>query len=172
MKLISDLKCGQAFTYDSHSKNGSRPIIYSAIGSHAKFAVPGTHSRTIAAVVVNGFTSPGPIWDPTLSAYYYSYTALSDTNGTFVSSDSSNPTAWLYFFGRWGDEQYPDSDGTNCTTLSVLPATSGLSISVTVTRTTSSQNPSTTTSASKTTSSGSAGPTGSSTTSVTFVRKG
>jgi hypothetical protein len=154
--------------------------------------------------VVNDFTSPGPIWDPTLSAYYYSYTASSDTNGTFVGSDSSTPAAWLYYFGRWGDEQYPDSDprqvnlgnlnitwkyesgptgpldkslnrtdvcptvaGTNCTTLSVLPAASGSSIPVTVTRTTSSQNPSTTAGASKTTSSGSAGSTGSSTTSAT-----
>jgi hypothetical protein len=61
----------------------------------------------------------------------------------------------------------PTVSGTNCTTLSVLPATSGSSIPVTVTRTTSSQDPSTTASANKTTPSGSAGSAGPSTTSVT-----
>jgi hypothetical protein len=116
------------------------------------------------------------VWDPTLSAYLYAYTPSSATNGTFVPSEASTPTGWLYFDGRWGDEQYLDSDprqvnflnasiawkyetgptgpldkglnrtdvcpnvvGTPCTTLSVLPVTSGSSIPVTVTRTTSSQ---------------------------------
>jgi hypothetical protein len=167
---------GQAFTYDSLSKSGSRPIIYSAIGSHANYAVPGLHRRVIDTANVDDFTSPGPIWDPTLSAYYYTYTPSSATNGTFIPSDSSTPIGWLYFEGQWGDEQYPDSDprqvnflnasiawkfesgptgpmdkdlnrtdvcphvsGTPCTTLSVLPATSGSSIPVTVTRTTSFQ---------------------------------
>jgi hypothetical protein len=127
---------------------------------------------------VNDFTSPGPLWDPTLSAYFYSFSPSSDANGTFMPSDSSTPTGWLFFEGRWGDEQYPDSDprqvnllnlnitwkyesgptgpldkglnrtdvcpnvvGTPCTTLSVLPATSGSSIPATVTRTTTSQSP-------------------------------
>lgn len=125
---------------------------------------------------VNDTTSAGPIWDPTLSAYYYSFTPLSATYGIFVPPDSSTPTSWLYFLGQWGDEQYPNSDprqvdflnlnltwkyesgptgpldkglnrtdtcpdvvGTNCTTLSVLPATSGTSVPVTVVRSTSSQ---------------------------------
>lgn len=124
---------------------------------------------------LNDTTSIGPLWDPTLSAYYYSFIPSSSTNGTFVPSDSSTPVSWLYFLGRWGDEQYPDSDprqvnflnlnvtwkyetgptgpldkglnrtdtcpnvsGINCTTLSVLPATSGTSIPVTVVRSTSS----------------------------------
>jgi hypothetical protein len=124
---------------------------------------------------VNDTTSAGPMWDPTLSAYYYSFTPSSSTNGTFVPSDSSTPVSWLYFLGQWGDEQYPDSDprqvnflnlnltwkyesgptgpldkglnrtdacpdvvGTNCTTLSSLPATSGTSVPVTVVRSTSS----------------------------------
>jgi hypothetical protein len=200
--MAKDTQYGQAFAYDTLSKNGSRPIIYSAIGSHANFAVVGTHSRNISGVTVNDYTSPGPLWDPTLSAYYYTFTPSSDTNGTFVPSDSSTPTSWLFFEGRWGDEQYPDSDpvqvnflnlnitwkyesgptgpldkglnrtdvcpnvvGTPCTTLSVLPATSGSSILVTVTRTTSSQSlvP---TGTGSVISSSSAGSTGSSTTSA------
>jgi hypothetical protein len=157
------------------SKNGTRPIIYSAIGSHANFAVPGVHTRNIAALQLNDSTSPGPLWDPILSAYYYEYTPTSSTNGTFVPSDSSTPVSWLYYLGKWGDKQYPDSDprqvnflnlnitwryesgptgpldknlnrtdtcpemsGTNCTTLSLLPATSGTSVPITVTRSTPS----------------------------------
>jgi hypothetical protein len=105
-----DTQYGQAFTYGSLSKNGSRPIIYSAIGSHANFAVAGLHSRNISVVTVNDYTSPGPLWDPTLSAYFYTFTPSSSTNGTFIPSDTSTPTSWLFFEGRWGDEQYPDSD--------------------------------------------------------------
>lgn len=103
-------KYGQAFSYTALSKNGSRPIIYSAIGSHANFAVTGTHGRLVASLTINDYTSQGPPWDPTLSAYYYAFTPTSDTNGTLVPSDSSTPISWLYFLGRWGDKQYPDSD--------------------------------------------------------------
>lgn len=164
------VQSGQAFLYSALSKNGTRPIVYSAIGSHANYAVPGTHSRTIATVIVNDTTSAGPLWDPTLSAYYYTYTPSSPVNGTFTAADPSTPVAWLSFFGRWGDERYPDSDprqvnflnlnvswkyesgptgpldknlnrtavcpdsGKGCTTLSALPAVSGSSVPVTVSR--------------------------------------
>lgn len=47
------------------------------------------------------------MWDPTLSAYYYSYDAATQE---FTAYDSSTPVGWLYFLGRWGDEQYPKSD--------------------------------------------------------------
>jgi len=100
------------------SKNGTRPIIYSAIGSHANYAVPGTQFlENVLSVSVNDFTSAGPIWDPTLSALYYNFSGAytefdqgnGTTNGTFVGLDSA-PTEWLHFIGRWGDEQYPDDD--------------------------------------------------------------
>ena len=176
MILAKEEQYGQAFTYDSLSKNGSRPIIYSAIGTHDKFRSPRDDTRIIDTLDINDNTSPGPIWDPTLSAYYYTYAPSSATNGIFTPSDASFPIGWLLFEGQWGDEQYPDSDprqvnflnvsiawkyesgptgpidkdlnrtdvcpkvsGTPCTTLSVLPATSGSSIPVTVTRTTSFQ---------------------------------
>ena len=47
------------------------------------------------------------MWDPTLSAYYYSYDVSSSS---FSAYDGSSPTAWLNFTGKWGDEQYPESD--------------------------------------------------------------
>ncbi len=170
-------KYGQAFTYDSLSKNGTRPIIYSALGAHPNFAVLGTHSRNFSTVVVNDYTSAGPLWDPTVSAYYYAYAPSSASNGTFTPLNSSDSISWLYFLGRWGDEQYLDSDprqvnllnlsiqwkymsgptgpldkdlnrtdvcpsasGVTCTTLTALPATSGPSIPVTVTRFSTSSN--------------------------------
>jgi hypothetical protein len=162
----------------------------------------------VSVVTVNDYTSPGPVWDPTLSAYFYTYTPSSATNGTFVPSDATTPTGWLYFEGRWGDEQYLDSDprqvnflnasiawkyetgptgpldkglnrtdvcpnvsGTPCTTLSVLPITSGSSIPVMVTRTTSSQySVPTGTGGGNSTSSRSAGPTSSTLTSANGAR--
>ena len=170
------LKYGQAFTYDALSKKGVRPIIYSANGGHPNFAVPGIHTRMVSIIKVNDTTSAGPLWDPTLSAYFYTYTPAGDNgwNGSFTPSDPSTPVGWLHFEGRWGDEQYLDSDprqvnylnasiawewesgptgpmdkqlnrsdicwsasGTPCVTLSTLPATSGSSVPVTVTRSTS-----------------------------------
>ena len=161
---------GQAFAYDAVSKNGTRPIIYSAIGTHANYVVPGTHSRFIASIAINDTTSAGPLWDPIRSAYYYTYKPSSPTNGTFTGPSSSTPVSWLYFLGRWGDERYADSDprqtnlmnlgvawkydsgptgpldknlnrtevcpgsGNACATLSVLPAVSGPSVPVTVSR--------------------------------------
>lgn len=52
-------------------------------------------------------TDEGPLWDPTLSAYYYSYDAGANT---FTAYDGSSPVNWLFFNGRWGDQRYPESD--------------------------------------------------------------
>jgi len=101
---------GQAFTYEAVSKIGTRPIIYSAIGTHANYAVPGTHSRFVASATVNDTTSAGLLWDPILSAYSYTLIQATATNSTFFGSESSTPASWLSFLGRWGDEQYLDSD--------------------------------------------------------------
>jgi len=49
----------------------------------------------------------GTLWDPTLSAYYYQYDASTQQ---FTAYDSSYPTAWLSYNGRWGDQEYPKSD--------------------------------------------------------------
>jgi hypothetical protein len=56
------------------------------------------------------------MWDPTLSAYYYSYDAASNK---FSAYDNSTPVNWLYFTGHWGDEQYPDSDPRQETILGI-----------------------------------------------------
>lgn len=77
------------------------------MGTHANFAVPGIHTRSIGSVLINDTASAGYLWDPILSAYYYTYFPSS---GSFASSDTSTPVSWLSFLGRWGDKQYPDSD--------------------------------------------------------------
>lgn len=71
-----------------------------------------THDHTIPDVnlpvgLVEDHCDQGTLWDPTLSAYYYSYDVNSNK---YTAYNSSDPTSWLYFVGKWGDDQYPLSD--------------------------------------------------------------
>lgn len=71
-----------------------------------------THDHTIPGFnlpfgPVEDHCDKGPLWDPTLSAYVYSYDANANT---FTAYDGGSPTNWLSFTGKWGDQQYPDSD--------------------------------------------------------------
>lgn len=89
-----------------------QPIAYSANGTHAVYATSGPHDHTIPNIDLPigpllDETDQGALWDPTLSAYFYSYDAESNT---FDGYDTSLPVNWLYFTGHWGDEQYPESD--------------------------------------------------------------
>ncbi|KAE8442082.1 hypothetical protein EG329_003840 [Mollisiaceae sp. DMI_Dod_QoI] len=102
---------GQAFTYNAAQKIGTRPISYSALGSHANYAIAGTHDHTIPdlnlpAGFILDYTSKGMLWDPTLSTYFYNYHG--DT-GSFESINGS-PLGAMDFKGKWGDEQYPKED--------------------------------------------------------------
>jgi len=92
---------GQAFTYHAAEKKGVRPYGYSSLGSHAVYAIAGTHDHTII-----DFTERGILWDPTLSAYVYSYDVKTKA---FTPYDSAHPVRWLSFEGRWGDQQLPDN---------------------------------------------------------------
>lgn len=102
---------GQAFTYEAVEKEGIRPISYSAMGSHANYAIAGTHDHLIPdlnlpAGFLQDYTSRGLLWDPTLSSYAYNYTA---SNGSFTSLAKS-PLGAVNYRGKWGDEQYPNND--------------------------------------------------------------
>ncbi|KAI4104591.1 MAG: hypothetical protein L6R37_003195 [Teloschistes peruensis] len=104
---------GEAFTYDCLEKQGDRPVAYSGNGSHANYAIKGTHDHTIPNVnlpgkgILTDYTDQGTLWDPLLSTYFHQYDASSKT---FTPYDPSYPTAWLNYIGKWGDEEYPDSD--------------------------------------------------------------
>ena len=103
---------GEAFTYSAVEKQGDRPVVYSANGSHANYATTGTHDHTIPGLnlpegPLEDFCDQGILWDPLLGAYYYTYDANSKA---FSPYDSSYPVAWLNYIGKWGDQQYPDSD--------------------------------------------------------------
>ncbi|KAF2202175.1 hypothetical protein GQ43DRAFT_6208 [Delitschia confertaspora ATCC 74209] len=110
---------GQAFSYSTVQKNGLRPINYIANGTHANYAIPGAHDHVIPNFnlpggVLEDHTDAGFLFDPLLSAYFYSY---NPTGPVFTPYPSSNPADspapavnWLYFKGRWGDQEYPESD--------------------------------------------------------------
>jgi hypothetical protein len=109
---------GQAFTYEAVEKIGKRPISYSARGSHANYAVPGTHDHTIPDFnsrfgFIRDYTSKGTLWDPTLSSYFYNYNTTKPLppleSGRFESINNS-PVAAMKFRGKWGDQQYLPDD--------------------------------------------------------------
>lgn len=102
---------GEAFTYLAAEKIGIRPVTYSARGSHANYAVAGTHDHTIPGLnlpagLIQDYTSKGMLWDPTLNTYFYNY--VGDTQ-TFTSINDS-PIGAMLFRGKWGDQQYPGED--------------------------------------------------------------
>ena len=108
---------GEAFTYAATEKQGVRPVVYSAVNSHANYATTGTHDHTIPGLnlpfgPVEDHCNQGTLWDPTLSTYTYAYTPASRSSTgqqTFVAYNGADPVNWLYFLGQWGDEQYPAS---------------------------------------------------------------
>jgi len=76
---------------------------------------------------LNDYTDYGPLYDPTLSAYWYQWIpAPSEATGgnsgsehqldnvakrgIFIPYDDDTPVKYLYFEGCWGDERYPNTD--------------------------------------------------------------
>ncbi|KAF1848696.1 uncharacterized protein K460DRAFT_278395 [Cucurbitaria berberidis CBS 394.84] len=129
---LSQHSNGEAYTFSCLKKDssGKRPILYIANGSHAIYPTPGTHDHTLPNLnlpvpfLLVDETDDGPLYDPTLTSYAYSYTTPSSTPsstsnslppaGTFTAYASSAstpvPVSFLSFRGRWGDAEYPASD--------------------------------------------------------------
>lgn len=105
----SQHESGAAYTFGAVDKIGERPVVWSARGSHANYATKGVHdyhdrnAETPKGYVFD-YTSPGKLWDPTLSAYYYNYDVdTEEFEG--VGEGVGTPEKYLYFKGHWGDEQ-------------------------------------------------------------------
>lgn len=69
---------GTAFSYNSVEKGvgkgrEGRPVLYSAVGSHAMYAMPGTHPYVLPFGLLADVTDKGPLWDPALNYYAYHF---------------------------------------------------------------------------------------------------
>ncbi|SMR56264.1 unnamed protein product [Zymoseptoria tritici ST99CH_3D1] len=129
--FLSEHNFGQALTYSavekyipSHDSTGTmigswsnataasrakRPVVYSALGSHAMYATPGLHPYILPFGLLHDETDRGPLWDPVQNFQAYTYNPLTRT----VRSSTLNPTSptqWFDFAGHWGDKFYELGD--------------------------------------------------------------
>ncbi|KAJ6440312.1 vacuolar protein sorting-associated protein [Purpureocillium lavendulum] len=127
--FFSEHEGGQAYAWDAIEKRGVRPVIYSAVGSHAMYPLPGEHPYVLPFRMLKDVTDKGPLWDPALNnyAYHYDYTKENrwDTRDPWddkvsrvgkaeslvpAASNPDAPTSWFHYRGRWGDEVYTLAD--------------------------------------------------------------
>ncbi|KAH1598432.1 hypothetical protein KXX34_008157 [Aspergillus fumigatus] len=107
--FFSAHSAGEAYSYEAVEKIGQRPVIYSAVGTHAMYATPGVHSYVLPWGLLHDQTDRGPLWDPLLNSHMYTYDHVNDTLRASTASPLA-PTEWFYFNGHWGDKFYPLGD--------------------------------------------------------------
>ena len=103
---------GSTYHYDTMEKDGQRPIVYSANGSHAHYPAAGDQPYVLPLGILKDVTSQGARWDPALHFYAYTYAPIDKGSGIFRTA-TRNPraaTGWLAFTGHWGDARYPLGD--------------------------------------------------------------
>ena len=86
-----------------------RPVVYSAVGSHAMYATPGVQPYGLPWSLLHDTTDRGPLWDPSLNVKSYVYDPKTD----LLRSSTLNPrapTGWFHYAGRWGTLPFPYSD--------------------------------------------------------------
>ncbi|KAI4269770.1 MAG: hypothetical protein LQ337_007091, partial [Flavoplaca oasis] len=107
--FVSEHFFGEAYTYNAVEKLGKRPVVYSAIGTHAMYATPGNHPYILPLGLLHDSTDRGPLWDPALNALTYIY---NHTSSMLLPSKltPTAPTEWFFFNGHWGDKFYPIDD--------------------------------------------------------------
>ncbi|KAK4104410.1 hypothetical protein N658DRAFT_418119 [Parathielavia hyrcaniae] len=126
--FLSEHAGGKAYLWKALEKRAqkdgkpARPVIYSAVGSHAMYASTGLHPYVLPFKLLKDITDKGPLWDPALNnyAYWYDYEVDRDEEAnstvrgrTSLAPAASNPdlpTSWFHFEGPWGDDLYPLSD--------------------------------------------------------------
>jgi hypothetical protein len=107
--FFSEHNFGSAYSYAAVEKIGKRPVIYSAYGTHAMYATPGTHPYILPWGILHDMTDRGPLWDPTLNSHAYTYDYKTD-NLRSSNLTPSAPTEWFHYGGHWGDKFYPLND--------------------------------------------------------------
>lgn len=107
--FFSEHNFGSAYSYKAVEKIGERPIVYSATGTHAMYAMPGTHAYILPWGLLHDETDRGPLWDPALNVHAYTYDHLNDTLRSSQLTPKA-PTEWFHFNGHWGDKFYPLGD--------------------------------------------------------------
>jgi hypothetical protein len=73
------------------------------------YAEPGVHTYVLPFGLLHDVTDRGPLWDPALNVYSYTY----DYKKDILRSSQLNPSApisWFYFWGHWGDKLYTLDD--------------------------------------------------------------
>ncbi|KAI1262737.1 vacuolar sorting-associated protein [Xylariaceae sp. FL1019] len=111
---FSEHEGGQAYTWQAVEKQGNttrdqRPVIYSAVGSHAMYAMPGTHPYVLPFEMLKDITDRGPLWDPAKNfrGYWYNHTTTNESEALMPTQEGpQSPTAWFHYEGRWGDKIY------------------------------------------------------------------
>ncbi|KAL6712833.1 Vacuolar protein sorting-associated protein 62 [Lecanora helva] len=107
--FLSEHNFGAAYTYKAMEKIGKRPVVYSATGTHAMYATPGSQPYILPLGLLHDETDRGPLWDPTLNSHTYSYSPQHDTLHASHLTPSA-PIEWFYYAGKWGDKFYPLDD--------------------------------------------------------------
>lgn len=73
------------------------------------YATPGVHTYGLPWGLLHDITDRGPLWDPALNAYAYTYNVSTDKLYTSTSTPDA-PLSWFYYSGHWGDKFYPLND--------------------------------------------------------------
>ncbi|KAJ0165289.1 putative vacuolar protein sorting-associated protein TDA6 [Colletotrichum tanaceti] len=132
--FFSEHEGGQAYTYNAVEKRGVRPVIYSAVGSHAMYAQAGDHPYVLPFSMLKDVTDKGPLWDPAKNAYSYWYDYVQDVDEDLdldlddkvdvasghrkddpaslvpTAENPDAPTSWFHYAGPWGDKLYSLAD--------------------------------------------------------------
>ncbi|PLW43323.1 hypothetical protein PCASD_06129 [Puccinia coronata f. sp. avenae] len=98
---------GASYVYECLEKIGKRPVIFSALGSHALYPKPGVHDYSPVKIVgPRDQTDRGPLWDPVLNyAAFQHYPSPARDKFRAIEHDKHHKLVpCLKFCGQWGDE--------------------------------------------------------------------
>lgn len=117
--FFSEHEGGQAYAWGAVEKRGQRPVIYSAVGSHAMYAMPGLQPYILPFKMLKDVTDRGPLWDPAKNSrmYFYEFDRPEPENSmnnpdclTPAAQNPDAPVDWFFYTGAWGDRLYTLAD--------------------------------------------------------------